>query len=116
MCLVVFPARQDGWTLNRSEPLLSIAEGWTELFPALRAEQSQDELRTAWLIWARSRSLPEAEAAACPLGLAGHQVKIQASPAILERLHKTKSDVFKGDTWLLIGDGPLRTAMLLDVQ
>lgn len=113
-CLVLYPARQDGWSLNSTETLLRVVE-WTDMFPGVNAAPDVEWLQKAWLHWANSRGLPEAESLACTLSLAGHRLQARASPAILERLKKAKSDVFKGDTWLLIGDGALRTAVLLQI-
>lgn len=115
-CLLVFSARQDGWTLNSSEPLLRIGQNWHELFPGLVSEPDKESLQKAWLGWAHSRGLPDADAGACALSLAGHRLQVQAGQAVLDRLKKAKSDVFKGETWLLIGDGHMRTAVMLQVQ
>lgn len=114
-CLMLYPARQDGWSLNSTETLLRIAE-WSELFPGLNAAPTLEQLKKAWLLWASSRGLPDTEAQACELSLAGHRLQVRAGQTIVERLKKAKSDVFKGDTWLLIGDGALRTAVLLQVE
>lgn len=100
--------------MNSTETLLRSA-AWSELFPALNVAPDMEELKEAWLHWANSRGLPDSEAQACELSLAGHRLHVQAGPTIVERLKKAKSDVFKGETWLLIGDGALRTAVLLQI-
>ncbi len=115
-CLRAFSARQDGWALQTAEPLLHVAEGWEELFPTLAVEPDRNMLQKAWQAWAKSRGIGEADAAACSLALTGHRLEVHTGHNVLERLKKAKSDVFKGDAWLLIGEGHIRTAVQLQVR
>ncbi|MBM4070027.1 MAG: hypothetical protein FJ271_13905 [Planctomycetes bacterium] len=115
-CLLVFAARQDGWALHGGEPLIRIADGWQEAFSGLTAEPDTASLRHAWKAWASSRGLSDADADAATMSLTGHHLEIQPPAAALDRLKKSKSDVFKGDTWLLVGDGLIRTAVVLRMQ
>ena len=115
-CLLAFAARQDGWALNSSEPLMRIADGWQDVLPSLCAAPAAESLRRAWTAWAHSRGLTDADADAAGLSLLGHCLEVQTPPSALERLKKAKSDVFKGDTWLLIGDGLIRTAVVLRLR
>lgn len=115
-CLLAFAARQEGWVLHSTAPLMRIADGWREALPGIVAEPDTTSLRRAWKVWANSRGLMDVDADAATLSLVGHQLEVQSPPAALERLKKSKSDVFKGDTWLLIGDGVIRTAVALRMR
>lgn len=115
-CLLAFAARQEGWALHSVEPLLSLPEDWPESLPGLIIEPDMESLRCAWKTWAHSRGLTEADTDGATLALAGHFLDVQPASAALERLKKAKSDVFKGDTWLLIGDGLIRTAVVLRLK
>jgi hypothetical protein len=110
--LLRFAARQDGWALSASEPVLTLENAWQELFPEL-ADPLPDQLRQAWQAWALPRGLSQSQADACTLTLADNRLHVQAPSAVTDHLRATRSDVFKGDTWLLLGDGRVRKAVNL---
>jgi hypothetical protein len=41
---------------------------------------------------------------------------VQAPPRLVQRLQAAKSDLFKGDAWLLVGDGYFRAAAQLVIR
>jgi len=101
-----FAARQEGWQLHMTEPLLVLERGWEELFPELIGP-ALDVLDRAWRGWAQAHGIPETEMRV--LGLAGHRLQMQAPASAVARLR-----AIKGDTWLLLGAGHLRPALQLE--
>ncbi len=75
----------------------------------------QEILRQAWQAWALPRGLTESQIADSTLLTAGHRLRVQAPDAVLDHLRATRSDVFKGDSWLLLGDGRVRAAANLEM-
>jgi len=104
--LLGFTARQEGWQLHMTEPLLVLDRGWEELFPEMIVP-AQDVLDRAWRGWAQAHGIPETEMRV--LGLAGHRLQMQAPASAVARLR-----AIKGDTWLLLGEGHLRPALQLE--
>jgi hypothetical protein len=103
-----FAARQEGWQLLATEPILVLDSGWEEVFPEL-IPPTPELLAGAWRSWASVHGLGEAESSACILDLTGQRLRVQAQPTVVERLRSVR-----GDTWLLLGDGYLRTALQLE--
>ena len=77
----------------------------------------------AWLVlmralfppWCRPRDLPASDVAACQLERRDHRLLITAPARLVERLRAARSDVFKGESWVLAGQGRLRPAALLEL-
>ncbi len=106
--LLGFAARQEGWVLQAAEPILVLDDGWQLLFPEL-AGQPAAELARAWQTWALQHGLTEAEAASCRANWTGHRLRIQGPAPLEERARPAK-----GETWLLLGEGFVRTAAQLE--
>jgi hypothetical protein len=113
--LLGFAARPEGWTLQADAPVFAITGRWDELFPEVSAGPSAEAWRRAWLSWCQPRSIPEAEAGACALEPQGRRLQVRAPGRLIERLRSARSDAIKGEAWLLVGDGPLRRAAVLEL-
>jgi hypothetical protein len=108
--LLGFTARQEGWQLQATEPILVLDNGWEELFPEL-VPPTGESLSRAWQTWAQAHGLGEAESSACALKLTGQRLHVQAQPVVVERLRSVR-----GDSWLLLGEGYLRTGLQLELS
>ena len=67
----------------------------------------------AWRAWCRERNLPANEVELCSLVYQPPRLEVRAPERLLQRLRAAKSDLLKGEAWLLVGDGYVRTAALL---
>jgi len=76
---------------------------------------SLDHWRHAWRAWCHPRGLPVAEVDACILERQGCRLRVTAVPRLIERLRTARSDVFKGEAWLLAGTGRLRAAAQVEL-
>jgi hypothetical protein len=52
----------------------------------------------------------------CSLAYQPPRLEVQAPPRLVQRLQAAKSDLFKGEAWILVGDGYLRTAVQLAIR
>jgi hypothetical protein len=103
----------DGWTLFERTPVLRIAPStWPELTQAPPMQVWQD----AWRGWCKQRQLPTNEVEICSLSYRPPRLEVQAPPRLVQRLQAAKSDLFKGEAWLLVGEGYLRTALQLTIR
>jgi hypothetical protein len=66
-----------------------------------------------WRSWCRQRHLPGNEVASCEVKYRAPRLEVQAPERLVQRLRAAKSDLLKGEAWLLVGDGYMRTAALL---
>jgi hypothetical protein len=112
--LLGFSARQEGWGLASAEPVLVQESGWQEIFPELDT-LPPEVLRQAWHAWAQPRGVSDSQLALCAMQMAGHRVRVHAPTPVIDHLRATRSEVFKGDSWILLGEGRVRTAANLEV-
>jgi hypothetical protein len=110
--LLGFCVNQEDWSLQQAGPL---PEGWTEIWPELHTGPSADSLQGAWRDWCRTRRLPPRETASCALSFESPRLRVTAPAALVQRLHADRSDIFRGDAWLLAGEGPMRPAVQLEL-
>jgi hypothetical protein len=113
--LVGLVVRQDGWVLQSSTPLFTLGSDWPQVFPDLTREPSPEAWRRAWQAWCEPRSIPAEETQACILEPSAGRLRIAVPPRLMARLRATRSDVLKGEAWLLAGEGRVRTAALVEV-
>ncbi len=113
--LLGFAARQEGWVLQGAEPAFVVRQRWHELFPELSAAPAADVWRQAWLTWCQPRGLPAAEVEACAVELQGVRLGVRAPAKLIDRLRAARSDAVKGEAWVLVGEGPVRRAALLEL-
>jgi hypothetical protein len=100
--------------LHDRAPALRVAGGEhvADLAPSSSALQWQE----AWRDWCRQKQLPAGEVESCTLTCAAQRLEVSAPPRLVQRLQAAKSDLFKGDAWLLVGDGYVRSAMQLSLR
>jgi hypothetical protein len=113
--LMALAIRQDGWLLQTTPPLFTLGADWQEDFPELTVDPGLDAWRLAWRGWCEPRAIPTAESNACHLERQGERLRVLAPHHLVERLRAARSDALKGETWLLAGEGAIRTAALVEV-
>jgi hypothetical protein len=113
--LLGFTVKPEGWELQAGEPAFSLEAGWQEIFPELTVDPPQEQWRQAWREWCQPRGLSAADVDACVLEQQGSRLRVLAPPRLVERLRAARSDVFKGEAWLLAGSGRLRAAALIEL-
>jgi hypothetical protein len=96
-----------------AEPVLDLPADAVAELPELAAVPTADEWRQAWLTWCRQRNLPPTEAEHCGLTPGPQGLEVNAPHRLVERLRQAKSDIFRGEAWVLGGDGYVRQAALL---
>jgi hypothetical protein len=108
-----FAIKVDGWTLCDQTPVLCLPA--TAIPPELALPVTTEAWHEAWRSWCRQRQLPMNEVEACTINYSAPRLEVQPPPRLLQRLQAAKSDLFKGDAWLLVGDGYVRQAAQLAV-
>jgi len=108
-----FAVKIDGWTLCDQTPALRLPA--PAIFPELAPSVSAEAWHEAWRSWCRQRQLPMNEVEACAITYRAPRLEVQPPPRLLQRLQAAKSDLFRGDAWLLVGDGYVRQAAQLTV-
>jgi hypothetical protein len=103
----------DGWALFERTPVVRLPAPAEALWPETPTAAVCQE---AWRGWCKQRQLPIGEVDACALAYQPPRLEVQAPARLLQRLQAAKSDLFRGEAWLLVGDGYLRTAALLAVR
>jgi hypothetical protein len=112
--LLGFAVRQEGWVLLADAPAFEVRDRWHELFPEL-AGLPAEAWRRAWLAWCQPRGLPTAEVEACAVEPQGVKLRVRAPAKLIDRLRAQRSDAVKGEAWVLVGEGAVRRAVLLDL-
>lgn len=110
-----FPTRPGDWELTGNLPPLTL-EDWPDFLGEAANLPPLDVLREVWRAWSRPRNLPGREVDACVLTLAGHRLLIKAPPKLVERLRQTRSDLLKGEAWVVLGLGPIRAVLMLELD
>jgi hypothetical protein len=113
--LLGFAAETQGWTLRTPEPVARLGPGWEEAFPDLAEEASEEHWRAAWRAWCYARGLPPEGTESCAFRREGHVVKVTAPREVVSRWRGRGSEAFRGEAWLLAGEGPLRAAAVAEV-
>jgi hypothetical protein len=113
--LVGIPVRQEGWVLHASHPGFELGSDWHATFPELGTQPPGEACCQAWRSWCQPRSLPPEQVERCDVRPDGLHLRVAAPQALVERLQAARSDALKGEAWVLIGEGALRTAALLQV-
>ena len=113
---LAFAAKSDGYVLDDRQPALRLPLAARSLWPDLEAGPSQAALEDAWRLWCRQRNLPEADSRACTLTYRHARLEIDAPDSLTQRLRDARSDIFKGEAWLLLGAGHSRCAVGLHLS
>jgi hypothetical protein len=114
--LVAFAVKVNGWGLDEKAPVLKLPISARAAWPGPAADVPHAAWQESWQAWCRERQLPAGEVNACQIAHRPPRLEIQAPPRLLQRLQASKSDLFKGEAWLLVGDGYVRTAAQLAVR
>lgn len=108
-----FAARPSDWHLDAGQAVLNCPGA---ALPPLQENASSEVCRQAWTAWASLRNLPHSDVDACRLTLDRLILRVQAPGHLVDLLRQAKSDVLKGESWVLLGDGFLRQAARLEVK
>jgi hypothetical protein len=108
---LAFAAKSDGFALNDRAPALRLPLAARPLWPDWETAPSQAALEDAWRTWCRQRNLPETDSKACTLTYRNARLEIDAPESLTQRLRDVRSDIFKGEAWLLLGTGHTRCAV-----
>lgn len=111
--LVGFPINSDSWTLIR-EPVLTLPLQPETLAPLL-PDPRPEEWRQAWQAWCQQRSLTVNEVEACKLEPVHHRLVVKAPPRMIDRLRQAKSEVLRGEAWVMVGSGRVRVCAQLEM-
>jgi hypothetical protein len=114
--LLGFSVKVDGWTLNDQAPATRLAATARNIWPELVEQVPIGVWETAWRGWCRERQLPNNEVELCTVAHHPPRLEVHAPPRLVQRLQAAKSDLFKGEAWLLVGDGYMRTAAQLVIR
>jgi len=106
---VITPAN---WALDLKTPIF---QRRIDATPYLHEESSAQACRDAWLAWAKLRNLPAQDVEACELSLEGVVLHVRGPRRLLDSLRQSKSDLVRGEAWVLLGDGFVRQAVRLDL-
>jgi hypothetical protein len=104
-----------GWQLQTDRPVLMLGPGWRESLPELAEDPRLELWREAWRGWCQPRGLPAGEIEACILERRGITLVVRAPRPLAERLRAGRSEVLKGETWLLAGDEQTRCAAVVEL-
>jgi hypothetical protein len=113
--LLGFAIQPDGWTLHMGAPVFRLDGDWQAPFPELGSAPSAESWREAWRTWCQPRGLPATDVEASVLEMNGCRLLVKAPSALVQRLRAARSDVFKGEAWLLAGKGRLRMAAQVEI-
>lgn len=113
--LLGFGVRPEGWLLHTAEPILRLPAAARIIARELNQPAGLELWTGAWQAWCQLRTVPAAFVAECVLAREGERLRIAAPEGLVQYLLAGKSDVFKGETWVLAGDGYLREAARLEV-
>jgi hypothetical protein len=111
--LVAFGVKPEGWGLQTSKAIAHLPAAAGAIFWG--PDDTLDLLRRAWLSWCAVRNVPPGQAEACSFALLHERLIVSAPEPLIQFLRLGRSDIFKGDAWLLVGEGYLRQAVRLEL-
>jgi hypothetical protein len=113
--LLGFCVRPEGWLLNAAEPIMRLPAAGRVIASELESPVSPDSWKHAWQTWCQMRTVPAAQVNECTLSLEQERLHVAAPESLIHYLQAGKSDIFKGETWILTGEGYLRQAARLEL-
>ena len=114
--LAVYPVTTADAELPAAPALRLDGDAAREAFPEVFAQPTGAERAAAWTGWARSRAVPPDDLSAAAVALDGLRLRVEPPPRLADWLRANRADLFAGETWLWVGDGPVRRAAALDVH
>jgi hypothetical protein len=114
--LLGFAVKVDGWTLFDRTPVLRLPAAAHEIWPETMAEPPVTLWQETWRDWCRQRQMPVNEVESCSLVYHAPRLEVNAPSRLVQRLQAVKSDLFKGEAWILVGEGYTRIAAQLNMR
>jgi hypothetical protein len=112
--LLGFAVHQKGWSMN-SAPAFHLGSDWATLLPEINQDPSLEVWRQVWRSWGQEAGLSGTELDATAVERRGHRLRVSTPRPLLDRLRASRSEAFKGEAWLLAGEGRFRAAAQLDL-
>jgi hypothetical protein len=110
-----YAIQQEGWQIHTGSAAFVLSDAWEETLPDLATGTTGEIWRQAWQSWGMARALPAAEIDGCIVECEGYRLHVHAPARLVERLRLSRSEVFKGDAWLLAGAGRIRGAARIEL-
>ena len=80
-------------------------------------EPAAESWAQTWREWCQPvRGVAPEDVAAAGLALAGYRLRAHVAPRLLEKLKVSRPEAFRGDGWLLAGDGAVRMAAEVEIE
>jgi hypothetical protein len=113
--LVGYAVRLDGWVLQAAQPVFNLGSDWRDVFPDLAEETPAEQWHPAWRAWCQPRGVPGPDIDKCTFQRHQCRLVVTAPTRLVQRLRSAKSDVFKGEAWLLADRGRIRPAAVVEL-
>ncbi|MCI0685602.1 MAG: hypothetical protein L0Y71_26185 [Gemmataceae bacterium] len=84
------------------------------LAPELTPEPADEDVRAAWLHWCRDHGVRTPLVESCPCHVEGLSLSAQVPAVVLHEMRTLRCGV-DGEEWLLLGNGPMRRAVQVNV-
>lgn len=110
-----FAARGEGWVLEGQSPAIELGDEWQQVLPALAAEPSEEDWRTAWRPRAEQLGLSSADLSACRFEVSGVRLRIEVPAKAWTRLRGPRPTEAQSDEWLLAGEERTRSAVRVEL-
>jgi hypothetical protein len=114
--IIALPFMAETWELDSRAPAFVLRASWHETLPDLRQTLPAEEWRHAWRAWCKARHLSPADADECELAPRGCVLRIAAPKGLMDRLGPARSELLRGEQWLLAGSGNLRSAARVELE
>lgn len=111
-----FGVRPEGWALAAAEPVIHLPAAGRSILSDLDTVADAPSWRQTWRQWCQSRTQLGASEEQCELTVDKATLRVRIPAPLLDALRTSKSDLLKGDTWLLAGEGYLRHAARLELE
>jgi len=111
--LMGFGIQPERWILHHAEPAFVAGSDWPEILPDLASEVRMESWAEAWKAFCRSLNPPVAETEAAVQDKTGLRLTIKVGRLFMDWLRATRSDLLKGEGWLLVGQGRARAAAVI---
>ena len=113
--VAAFPYQEHGWSLA-STPVFDLSSSWDEAFPQLPLIPADDMLAQAWQKWLAQRGVTGATADQYRIERQGDRVFVLPPQGAPDVLGGTRGDLSRGEAWLILHEGSLRRALLLEPE
>lgn len=113
--VAAFPYQEHGWTLAPT-PVFDLAVGWEEVFSRLPLTPGDDELANTWQRWLAQRGMSGPVVERYRLERQGARIFVLPPNDAPDVLGGPRSDLTRGEAWLILGEGGLRRAVLLESE